>query len=222
VIALFQTDEPSGDLRGWLILLIFILPALGRLLRKLAEKGAVTKRPEQPLERRPARDIELGEEQGDATIELERDGADAWERLLRGEEPREAPVLPAPAPVQRRSAEPLRSAEPIASAEGAPLGGLVELESLAPSALAEFAPAPASEESLERSGGDQVVSQFVDFSSELAGKELDALHAFEAEPVETAPARTFVPDDWRRAIIGAELLGAPIALRRHDSLAGVE
>ncbi len=123
---------------------------------------------------------------------------DPWERLLRGESvdsPSPPPLEPAPRPEPRIAPVPAPARRPVQKA-----GTLTKLEGFHPEELT-----PAKMEELHT--------------------DLPALHAFsDGEPLVGAAERAAVvdsadraarlpADEWRRAVVLAEVLAPPVALR---------
>jgi hypothetical protein len=183
----------------WIAFLIF--PLIARILKAAREKQAAGPRP--PTLPEPRQRVE----------ELEREGDDAWRRLLRGEEPEPVPE-PRPVPVSRVPPP----SEPAPTA----------LDSLG-RGLAPELPEDAQEAGVrEEQGAEAVLRQKL--APELAGvpgdsgfaplASLEPALSVEELPGEPAayeprwPAAILIRSSWAwRSVVAAEVLGPPLALR---------
>ncbi len=197
-------DRDDGGL-GWLFQLVavfvfFVLP----VVRSIAES------------RKKARESQAGRAHQRAPKPAERSGRDLWRDLLEGR------GEPPAAPPARRVAVPPKRSEAAAPRPPAPR----------PAALETAAPRPASLESVPPELVPKVEDTYLEASftpgaSELATREIDPATLDDELvgrwDVETTPAarRATSPaqaallagGDWRRAVLLAEVLAPPLALR---------
>jgi hypothetical protein len=186
---LAQLDEERRTLLFWLVLLL--LPVAGRILRAVLDRSRVgAERPQgsarDPRERRR----EAQQEQR----RVEQEGEDLWRRLVQGEEAARPRETPAPAPTQRAA----RRAETRGDVGGEPrslavLGEVVE-------------PGAAPEVSLE--------SETEPAPLQALGEVTLVGPAREASAPQPSLARVRFEGRWlRAAIVMAEIVGPPLALR---------
>lgn len=199
-LVLAQLDDNRGGLL--LFLLFVVLPLLARLVRWLGERAGLVQ-PAKP---------EAGAERADPREELRRrraerkatevEGEDLWRRLARGEVA-EAPLVPVPVPAPARTVSPEQDLVPEPSEVRAE--SLEREEEPAPlSVLGEvLEPGQAPETSLE-SEAEPAPLGALDQAAAPSGAAL---------PQALARRGAFGREDWRRAIVLAEVLGPPVSER---------
>ncbi|MEW6071616.1 MAG: hypothetical protein AB1726_03340 [Planctomycetota bacterium] len=197
---LFLLQRPRDEGTPWdllvLLVLFFVLPALARLAHWLRERlaAAAATRSAQPK----AAPSAPAEERG-AQAELEAEGTARWEELLATEVP--APPAAVPPPAASAAPPPAPPSPPSSSPPAAePLRPDLAGLSTGPLARLDGALGPAGS-----------VPAGVGLGRAMPGIEGLARPARDARARETGPAPR--RSEWRRAVVLAELLSPPLALR---------
>lgn len=205
---LLRAQESPGN---WVEILFVLLVLAGGMIKSIARAVKEGRKPGKPTTRSARADEPFGRpDEGRRPV-----GLDRWEALQRGEIP------PVTAPPPPRRAPPAPSFEE--SLEGESLEGASLDEGLEPvPMLADF----------RSSGGEAAPSELTYLPSEAhllpdeeaitrgASEESVPATTFDfgqigetRRAISTAPRRARSPADWRAALVNAELLGPPLALR---------
>jgi len=190
---------------------IFVLPGIkaSREAKKKKDEHARRRKPSAPVP-----DAHAGPRPDQPS------GKELWERLLRGEIDPAAPPPPPPVPSTPRPKKPREPKPPeskprpqpiVRKPLSAPMGGTGGLGSLA----SERPPLP---QAVPEYAVEEDLPALEALASPFEGP-VEAVHRqVDPEAADLTPASIVIetpgsPDDWRRAIILAEVLGSPVSLR---------